>query len=98
MIEGLEATEPKSKQRGSGSALNCFVMRFRLWGKYSVEQLGEWYVVRRHGLFQDKLVNLQIPHLLMSLDGEPYFNQALGRKDDAERIWKRLNGAKAYDA
>ena len=93
-----EAKNVETSPATRGSVVKRFVMRLRLLGTYSIEGVGEYYAVRKHGLFYDKYVNLDVPHLTMSINGEPYFNQALGNKTNAERILKRFNGAKAYSA
>ncbi len=74
------------------------VMRFIMCGKYTVEPLGEWWVVRKHGLFTDRLVNLLAPHMTESLKGGPYFSRALGTERKAKDIWARLNGMNGYGA
>ncbi len=80
------------------SPFELAVMRFKLAGTYSIINVGEYFAVKKHGYFYDKLVNLDIPHITEPLNGSPYFNQAIGTESKAERIYKRLNGADAYNA
>lgn len=80
------------------SPIKRLVARLNLAGTYSIISVGEHYAVKAHGLFNDDLVNLDFPHARESIDGGPYFNQALGTRSKAERIYKRLNGVGAYSA
>ena len=90
--------EDEMKKPTASNPVKAVVMRFKLAGTYSIINVGEHFAVKAHGFFNDALVNLDAPHLYESLDGGPYFNQALGTKSKAERIYKRLNGVDAYNA
>ena len=86
------------KEPTVSNPVEAVVRRFRLAGTYSIINVGEYFAVKAHGFFSDSLVNLELPFFHVSINGDPHFNQALGTKGEAERIYKRLNGVNAYNA